>query len=178
MRKEVFRVHDKIQIISPNIFVRCGYPLTKELAIKNLVTFKEKQKIADLVGVYLHNDDQDNLEPIWDELSNGNKSSAYFDILDKFALLKMRQNNFGGSERKVYTEFKPEYLNATGTILSKKCVQSGIHHSGGNYCGEWEPSYLANQKTHIILEVWLDCIKNNTYDSYRVKIEETWCKKI
>lgn len=174
MRKEVFRVNDKIQIISPNIFVRCGYPLTKELAIKNLVSFEEKKKIADLVGVYLHNDDQDNLEPIWDELSNGNRSSAYYDILDKFALLKMRQNNFGGSERKVYTELKPEYLNAVGSIISKKCVQSGIHSNGGNYY-EREPNYLANQKTHIILDIYLE---SNNFITNFVKIEKTWCKKI
>lgn len=49
MKKEVIRVGDKVKVVNPMIFVRCGYPLTKQLIIDTVMTKEQKNAIIELL---------------------------------------------------------------------------------------------------------------------------------
>ena len=87
------------------------------------------------------------------------EADQYSDILDRVCYNILKRNKFGGSERKIFTELKSELKNKEFRVISKSIVNTGIRVSGRSYRGfddlydEYEPPYLDNQKSHVILDV-------------------------
>jgi len=165
INKEIFRINDKVQIINPEIFVRCGYPLAKEDIKNKEITAEERQKIANLLGCAF-------VEDI-------DYFSIYEKMLDNLAYYKLKKKRFGGKERRIHTENKPEYKDNFGTIISKKIVKSGDYNYGREDCeGDYySPPYLTNEKSHVILYIRTEPIKNDIFGDY-IEIESINVKKI
>lgn len=168
-KKTIIRPGDRIKIINPEFFVRCGYPLNKEAGLK-LITEDEKKKVSELVGL--------NHIPTVSSLQFYNsflihKENIYNNILDRLAYLKIKEAGFGGNERKIFTELKEKYRNCECIIYSKRIVQTGIRECYSD--GDWESSYyssipyLSQQKSHVILKI--NVIDNN-YLLENLEIEE------
>lgn len=149
MKKQVFKIGEKVKIINPEFFIRCGYNLTIQDGL-NMITPEERQVILKML----------------DKKSQFNYSyhggDKIFDkILNEIAYSKIRGMGFGGKERKIFTKRIENLTNGTGTIISKKTVKTGKYESG--YVSGWEtpeynPPFLGNEKTHIILS--LDLVEN------------------
>jgi len=48
-RKDVIRDGDYVRIITPNIFVRSGYPLTKKIVMDTLITKEQKEAVVQML---------------------------------------------------------------------------------------------------------------------------------
>ena len=163
INKKIFRINDKVQIINPEIFVRCGYPLAKEDIKNKEITAEERQKIANLLGCAF-------VEDI-------DYFSIYEKMLDNLAYYKLKKKRFGGKERRIHTENKPEYKDNFGTIIGKKIVKTGDYESGYiNYDNYYSP-YLENEKSHVILYINMEPTKNYISGDY-IEIESINIKKI
>lgn len=154
----MIRVQDKIRIINPQIFVRCGYPLSKKIVKETIITAEQKEAIHTLLDkfnirrpldstLFLRHDKQDN-----------KKWGSYDKILDVLASAVLFQNCFGGKQRQVFSEEVPELKDVHARVLGRRVVKTGKYYapySGyDSWTGEYdyEPGGLSDMKTHVILE--------------------------
>jgi hypothetical protein len=151
----IIRLNDNVRIIIPEYFVRCGYPLTKEIVKDTIITKEQKQaiwKMMESFGEY-----STNVELI-DEMTvklSGDGDNTFNDILDKMASVIIRQQGWGGKERKIYTKRDEKLMGLDAHIYSKKVVKTGIYHHGytsGWEEPEYEPAYLDDEISHVIYE--------------------------
>ena len=170
MKKQVFHVNDRVKIINPLFFQRVGYPLNKA-AGRELITEEEKQRVSELLDApcCLENGRIRRLD-------NGMSDKIYGEILDRLAYWKIAQRGFGGKERKIFTERHSEFLNKIGRVSSKKVVQTGNYEYGQCYETEYNPPYLGDVKSHVILELEMDDWE--TIDGNLPRIEEIHVEKI
>jgi len=169
-KKIVFRPGDKIKIVNPEIFVRCGYTLNKEEGLK-LITEEEKKKVSELVELNYP------LTDLFYQYSNSSdmaKTRVYDEILDRLAYLKIKQAGFGGQDRKIFTKLEEKYKDSICVVDSKRVVNTGIRDCHQE--GDWETGYYASipylrrQKSHVILKV---SIYQNEYINWEnFEIEE------
>jgi hypothetical protein len=148
-RKNVIRVGDKVKIINPEVFVRPGYPLTTDMIKESHITDEQKQLMRGLLRTVGLNYN----------FSSGCYDREYDKLEHVFSTIVLKSKGFGGNERSVHTETKPEYKDRIGTVISKRYVKVGTYNSATSYQGyfddypEYEPAYLKNEKTVIIYNV-------------------------
>lgn len=158
MKKEIFRKGDNVEIINPEVFVRCGYPETVESAEEKLSDY-----IKENFGVSLEQHILNNFpflkDPLLDEpliiLNEARYDTSK--IINSIARAYLKHElNFGGNERRVYTEYNEKLKGVSGTIVSDKPLirKSGtyIHSSGGRsgwHDDDFMPAYLSDIKTHM-----------------------------
>lgn len=151
-KKPPFRVDDLVKIVTPQFFVRCGYPLCKADAFKALDESEVGDKAKALLKLV-------NLKPhirmcrgVPDVMTRD-----YRKILDVFVTRWLDQHKFGGPERTIHTKEKPELKDKVFQVVGQKFHKTGKRvpgYSGGG--GYWapddpEPPYLDDVKTHRIL---------------------------
>lgn len=151
-KKEVLRSGDIVKIINPEIFIRCGYPLSLHDMVENLSKKENNNKIISFFKEF------DILSINNEEVINYNHldSNRYLDdykFRRELAYLILKNKKFGGNERKIYTELKSELKDKEFTIIEKKTIKTGIRISGSGSYEDYDPPYLANEKTHIILKL-------------------------
>lgn len=172
--KIVYRYGDKVKIIAPELFIRCGYPKTIE---------SETKIVIDEQG--------DQIKKMFKELGIkeiGFNSDIYISrtfkkIAREIAYCRLKQNGFGGSKREIYTNIVPELKGKIFEVVDKRCVKTGDYNSP-NWCHDWyygvydyEPGYLSNVKTHVILEIQ-PCDVISFYRDKKIEIEEINVEKL
>lgn len=136
-KKTVYRVGDTVVVKNPEVFVRCGYPLTKADALKQ-IDHKQLDEALFALGIYHEN-------------------PAFEEIKDRVAYGWLHNRQFGGRERRIFTETKSELVGRKFKVSHKKVVKTGTYKPswGGQsyHTGEYdyEPAYLENEKAHVIL---------------------------
>jgi len=164
----IIRVGDYIRIITPQIFIRCGYPLSKKDVQEDVIKFFGKV-IEDLIYSAGHGDKfidrhENNIFILGNTMDEGNgrNKKIYNEIVDALAYRRLIYKGYGGNERSVNVEFHKEYINAKAQVVDIKHVISGIYNRGNasyfdSYSGEYEytPPYLSDTKTHKILGLGL-----------------------
>ena len=172
-----FKKGDKVKIINPEFFVRCGYPETVESAEKKLEEWFKKE-YGESLFVFLQkkfpflskNVGLDLID--WDSYETRKIISLIARAYNKNVL------KFGGTERKVYTEYNSRYKDKICEIVSEKPIikKSGIYRYGyGNNDIEdgWEPPYLDKVQTHIFYQIeknildvdmWIESCNLEHYD--------------
>ena len=179
-RKDVIRICDRVKIINPQIFLRCGYPLTKQIIKDTVITEEQKDLIEEmfkLFGVHSCRQSSDIF------LATDIKNDRYYEkVLDVMAEVVLGQKQWGGSDRSIYTENRPDLLNISGQVISKKIVKTGRYtsgHSSCNYYGgydDYDPPYLENETSHVILKV---CVGNPSFIfGEEIEIEKCNVEKI
>jgi hypothetical protein len=162
MKKIVFKPDQRVQIINPEIFIRCGYNLTKKDGL-NMISDEDKATIAKIIGgrtAY--------------NLSFNGFDGIYDKVLDEIAYSRIKEKSFGGSERKIFTELKEKYRNQFAYVNSKRIVKTGKYEAG--YTSGWEqpeynPPFLGAEKSNIILN--LGCEDwGLSFEDYSFEIEE------
>jgi hypothetical protein len=182
-RKDVIRRHDRVRILNPQIFLRCGYPLTKKM-IKDTITKEQMDSIHEMfrkfnINTQVPEDVKSCL--LFDYTKFDDK--AYQAVLNVMAGVLLRKQGWGGRERCIYTEHKPVFFNATGTVYEKRVVKTGVHHSGGcsydYYSGgyDFDPPFLGNEETHVILEISTDFMGEYP-GGHRMEIEKCHVEKV
>ena len=174
MKKDIIRVGDKVKIIKPEFFVRCGYPLCLQDAC-DIVKETYKEKICDFIqniGI--------TTTKLFSTIENDNDFLNTFDkIVKALAYDYVRANKFGGAERTIHTITEEVFQNKFMIVKEIQLVKTGIYigtYSFG-YEGEFDPPYLSDQKTHKILT--LDTPQYHYQISYNgFKIEDINVEKV
>jgi len=181
-RQDVIRVGDKVKIITPKIFIRCGYPMTTENACNAIDAMHgdSLQEFLKSIGFGV------GFRKVPVHYSPGERmaSRVYRKIRDALAFEYLHLKGFGGSERRIYTQYVKEYKNQLVTICRKFVKKTGTYYppcgpSLPNY-DDYDPGGLSGEKTHIILEFmeWPNIMNADYRDQLRPLIEKQHVKKI
>jgi len=167
---KIIRRNDAVKIIKPDLFLRCGYPLSLKDMVRE-IDAHYGEIIEDLVysvgkgdkfmrrnekGFY---EDGVNLIPALKIKSESDvRNNPRYEILKMFAYPRLVAKQFGGNQRTIHTEYHEELKDRVTTVYNINFVKTGIRQpswrSGNMYDGyEYEPPYLENQETHKILEL-------------------------
>lgn len=174
-RKDVIRVGDRVKIINPTEFIRCGYPLTTDIIIENHITPEQKELMWKLLATAGYKQ----LYPLFTNATD----YEYSKLERTFATILLKSKGWGGKERKIYTQYVDKYLNKIGIVHSKKCVKTGTYSpsrsSQGYYDSypEYEPAYLENEKTVIIYDIAIPIYNGELFRDY-VKFPHSAIQKI
>lgn len=147
----VIRVGDRVRIIKPSIFVRCGYPL----CISDIKKELESKVVLDamrMAGVPIP------AYVLSSEVLDATTRRAYQQIAGGMALAIINQRGYGGNERRIYTKEDLSLSDLDFYIISKRTVVTGERYGWyrrNDFFGdvEDEPPGLTNIKRHIILSV-------------------------
>ena len=166
MKRNTIRKNDRVIVKNPEVFIRCGYPLTIK-SVKESFTFDQRKALYDLlinvfkVGAPYSIDDHMDRD----------------DVLDSIARAKLASLGWGGRDRKIYTEYHPLLEGAEFIVTNRKVVKTGVHCAGTlsySYWGdnEWDPPMLDEQKTHVILELMDPACVMNYFWIERTNVEK------
>jgi len=162
-KRNIIRKNDRVRIVNPEVVVRWGYPLCKQIVKDTLITPEQKEAVYALLRAFGVPPPAPILSDPFDPLNIIPQDTYLYDkVMDLLAYEILKQNQFGGRERKVYSERKESLLNATGYVVEKKVVQSGTYNHGGGYGGgygdeyDYEPPYLSVAKAHVLCRVYVD----------------------
>jgi len=159
MRKKdpkIIRVGDIVDVVVPNIFVRCGYPLSFDAALKEV-----KLLYGDSIRTFMN--DIDDLRKHKSLLKDYNTrlvidddNKTYLKIARALTYDYLNIKGFGGFDRKIYTERRDHIAERRLLVENTRFVKTGTYVSAGTY-GDHDKytssSYLSNVKTHKILGV-------------------------
>lgn len=167
MSKAKFKIGERIKIIVPEFFVRCGYPMTMEMARQEV----EDKWHGEIVGFL----DKLGFGPVG--VGYPGYAQAYEGVIRSLASGLLNKQRFGGPERKIHTRRIPELEGETCWVSGLKYVKTGYYTASswsGPYSDEdYEPAYLADQKTHRIV---MTSLVNYSLDS--LWIEDCHVKKV
>ena len=150
LNPNIIRIGDKVKIIKPFIFIRCGYPMSK----KDIKESLSKEKL-DLLENFVYNFTgltRDVFTP------NYRADNIIDKVKDQLAFGILVANGFGGNTRSIHSKERPELLNITGVVRTRRVVRTGVHERGSRdqETGYYDPSYLGNVKSHIIFGIDID----------------------
>lgn len=139
MKKPIYRPGDRVVIMQPQVFVRCGYPFDI-VAETDRILNEHEPDIWELIGRI---DPSEKPRRIFTE----NDMRA---VASRLARIVAQRRGYDGNERRIYTRFEAEILSKEGTVYSKRVVKTGTRYGRGiDY-----DNHLADEKTHVILQVY------------------------
>ena len=162
---KIIRVYDKVRIINPIIFIRCGYPLGIEDMRKEIEEYYgtviddlyrsvqkgDKLMLRDANGKY------EDGAFIKVEYPTCKENHNHNEIINALAYSRLKAKKFGGTTRSLHTKVMEELRGKETTVDAIKIVQTGEYfpNSGGyDYWSggyEYEPAGLTDVKSHKIL---------------------------
>ena len=159
--KTIFRIWDKVRVKNPEVFVRCGYTLD----VKEVAKYLEEHH-SGLINGFVHDLFQSvdenffpnrKKEDISKKLSFNTKKFLG-KIPTELAYRYCKRRGFGGDERKIFKEREDFFQDKEGRVMSKCCVKTGFRVPGhaGSWEDDYEPPYLDETGTHIILKIKFD----------------------
>lgn len=170
--KKIYRIGDKVKVTNPQVFVRVGYPLTLEKAFDRVAEVYDQQVTNFCREIEV------NINPF---LVSHETSKLYNEVMQAVASWYMRDQNFGGKERSIYTEFQKQLQNSGPWLITKKRrIKTGTYNSGSynyDYDGEpdYVPAYLSPEKSHVLLTLE-DHTGTRSYPFSPFEIEEIYVK--
>lgn len=174
LNPKIIRVDDKVRIINPEIVTRIGYPMSIHDAIKEVKKLYCND-IIELLNKTIYK--KTTLFP--DMIVNDHNSKPYNKIISALAYEYLKSKQFGGKERKIFSEYRQDLFGITTTVRKIFIRKTGIYfppNGGYDYWTneyDYEPGGLDKEKTHKILELehW------QNYPSY-IQIEACNVEKI
>jgi hypothetical protein len=146
---EVIRVGDTVKIITPERFIRCGYPFDQVKATDDLMTYY-RDEIDALIEKVDPNPKYRNYIPEGD----------YRALCGRIARIVAQRQGFGGKERTLHTERDETLTGLRCEVRARKVHKTGTYFpaTGGRsysvdygYDDYFEPGGLSDEKTHVIL---------------------------
>ena len=133
-KKHVYRVGDKVRILTPKFVARVGYPLTVVDVRHEIEEHSNLDEAMRLLGI-------ETLQ--W---------AARRDFIHGAACALVRLRRFGGKERTIhYIDGFQCREGLTARIIGKRCVRTGTYYPPGGSYDDYEPGGLDNAKCHVLL---------------------------
>tara|TARA_Y100000310_G_C20698933_1_gene827876 strand:- start:5569 stop:6150 length:582 start_codon:yes stop_codon:yes gene_type:complete len=158
--ENIIRVGDKVRVINPEFFVRCGYPKDfNDVAADISVRYRTNiERLMAEVGIV-------------PDLFSNEGDRAFQKIAKALAYAKLKKEGFGGSIRSIYTQRKDEHegrefrVDRIFFVKTGKRVPGHVRPMGD--VEDYELPYLANEKTHKILHIYAN--DSITYDGQEIE---------
>lgn len=141
-KKPIYRPGDRVVIMQPKVFVRCGYPFDIMTETDSILTHYRTD-----------------IEQLIEKIDQHGQPSHYgFDpdiraVASRLARIVAVRRGYDGNDRRIYTKFESGILGKEGTVYSKRVVKTGTRRSSRVYDDEWQ-MMLSDEKTHVILRVY------------------------
>lgn len=174
--KHVYHRFDEVIIVEPLIFQRAGYPLSYAETIQRIDDIYGRQ-VADSLNSLCHPTATmgwpAHLVGVWPGLLN--------EVLHDMTKAELAHHGYGGRDRTIHAKADERFRGKKGRVIGKRVVKTGrrVPRSSG-VCpwddgGGYEPPYLSNVKSHVILEleVWLEERTAMFASPETIEIEET-----
>lgn len=184
MKRKYANVGEKIRLVNPMAFVRCGYPLCSGVIDKRDDLRKRKWEMINAAGAALF-PESPRLRFAIPVLALGDTFSVertddalHIDIDGRVAskleaavnMAILIQEGFGGNERSVFEE-KGEgvFAGSVFEVTKKRFVKTGTRFNGsgrwshdGDY--DYDPPGLSDEQTHCVYELdgWFQTLAKNT----------------
>ena len=164
-RSATASVGELVHVVEPKLFVRCGYPLTREDVLLKRRDEVEKLMLAAKDALALP-----------DSSANDARVQLQLENLAVTAILV--REGFGGRERAIFEDDAAELKGAVARVLRKFVVATGTYHpASGGYSystGEydWEPAYIWPQRRHVIYDL------GDVGRCFGVRIAASHCRKV
>ena len=155
------KVGDTVVIKSPNVFQRCGYPMS--LLDAQTVVFKEH---GDDITKFLRELRDERAK--WSMLHN---DTTFHAIVKALGRERLRVFGHGGRDRTVHTELRPDLVDIRGRVQEVKIVRTGTYNYGGGEGDDYIPPTLENAQAHRILTLDLLVMPYN-----HIRIEDIHCE--
>ena len=126
------KVGDKVEIIGEDMYVRTGYPIGFREAERKLNGTYSGSFFSHLIKQF----------PFLSGYKDNHKIDEQFILAYNAQHLK-----FGGNDRMIHTEKRPDLLHLCGIISEVKKTMTGTRVQGGGYD---DPTVLIKQKAHMI----------------------------
>lgn len=153
-KRNIIRVGDRVKIVNPEKFIRCGYPFDVA-AERDRIMSRHAHVLHTLINVIDPKNAQ-SADLVFNEQLPPNYPGL-IDVAHALAKIVCVRNGFGGRTRAVHTERVDWLTGVTCEVHSKRVVKTGEYFapSGGydSWVGEhyYEPGGLTDEKTHVIL---------------------------
>tara|TARA_Y100000310_G_scaffold255757_1_gene263336 strand:- start:1501 stop:2079 length:579 start_codon:yes stop_codon:yes gene_type:complete len=158
------RAEDRVKVIKPEFFQRCGYPVTYQSEFDRIIASEEiKDEIGKCLSTCLKiaapvdrsGSTQVGIHNVYRNCVDN--LGAIQKIAKILAYESVRIKQHGGSQRKIYTKTIEKLAGKEFQVLRVRYVKTGTYIPPG-FCGyaegDWEPGYLEDAKTHKILELY------------------------
>ena len=143
-RSKYLPIGVKVRVVMPLVFERCGYPL----GIGDIQA-QRGDEVAKLVNAAAKAADLDI-----------HAHGVYEHLCKAVCLSVLHKEKFGGTQRVIKQREDERYRNATGEVVAKRYVRTGVRVEGRSYGTvdgyEYDPPYLENVKTHCVYTLRLD----------------------
>lgn len=173
---KIIRAGDKVKIVNPEVFVRCGYPLCKA-DLKEEIYQHYGKLIEDIMysvgkGNKLISRNEESLFPAADIMIDPFNNK----FIDELASIRLRAKKFGGNERKIFTKRYEDLKDKVFYVRGTRFVQTGFYVPGDSsqYYSEYDdftPPYLDKAKTHKILII--DLTRREIDEDFRSRTERS-----
>lgn len=145
------RVGDRVRIVTPAFFARCGYPMAVTIEADRI-----RRDRGDAIAMFLAAEGV-RADP------HGGTVTAVGKVARALAYELCRQANWGGRDRRIHTRDIPALAGAQTVVRSVRFVKTGEYTPGctrGGYDGyDYAPAYLSDERSHRIigtdLEAWV-----------------------
>jgi hypothetical protein len=169
MSRAKWKRGDRVRVVVPELFVRCGYP-----ADPAAITESYKTQYRDRIREFLR---IDGARDVAEENSLGDwlYGPAFNMAARALTAQHIANTGFGGRERRIYTMTDERARGVTFEVIDWHFNKTGTYYAPNNFPGGWwdppeyEPGGLQNECTHRILH--LVCI-DGTCPLTVIKIEE------
>jgi hypothetical protein len=146
LNPRIIREGDRVRIVNPLLFIRCGYPmcLPEETERINKTYRKDILDLLNKVEATRPN-------------SSGNKAYSWRldetikKIAQSLAYMRLHSKYFGGAERKIFTVEAPSMAGYEFTVHNIMFVKTGTHFGPSGDAEDYEPGGLWQAKTHKIV---------------------------
>lgn len=142
-RPERIRKGDRVRVVNPEFFVRCGYPKCLD---------GESKVVLEKFGGVING-------MIWEDASASVRlrdGHLLTKVCRELAYARLKASGFGGQERTIHTKRIDDLAGREFVVCGVKFCKTGTYVHGGS-CGEYgeeyDPPYLDGEKTHKILSL-------------------------
>lgn len=156
-KKDIIRVGDVVQVVTPMVVDRIGYPKSVKEYRPDFDTEIHKM-VRDLEAKIYGREMRHHFKPF--DVYNERRPSRFENqILDIVQYHMAKVDGFGGTKRSVHLRQEPKYANRRAKVIGRKVAQTGEYYppetyrDSDYYSGEWYetvPGGLSNQKSVVL----------------------------
>lgn len=145
-RSTTIRIGDTVRVLSPYIFIRCGY----ELSLEDGVRFVKKNMMEEVIAIYGKVSPDGCFRSVYPFTED---SVELQEIINALAFAYIKSRNFGGNKRIIKQQVEPSLSrDKLYQVTGKRTCVTGIRVKA--YFGEeYEPPFLSHYTRHNILYI-------------------------
>jgi len=168
---KIIRVGDMVKVINPQLFIRCGYPMSFKDSVEEVKKEhgdKIRNFMLNIEGITRNNSPLFAKYTLKERITDENKT--FLKIVNALAYDHIRRKGFGGRVRQIFTKEDTRWQDEELLVDNIKFVKTGVYVKGGTYYTydepypEYEPSCLDDEATHKILG--LSRVTNRQYSNW------------